>query len=104
MKLIQIVNAKRALEKLITQDLPLKEAFALVNMVDSCNGFLKFYGNEIIKINPETEPERLKELNDMEVDFNPEIIRVNMNTKGLTLSAANVKSLESFVEFYDMQE
>lgn len=105
MKLIEIVNAKAALQKLAAQDLPLKEAYGLVQTVESCNTFLKFYGQEIVKINPEKEPERLKELNEMEAeDYTPTPIRVCLDTDGVKLSASDVKALGAFVEFYVKQE
>ena len=105
MKLIEIVNARTAMQKLAGQDLPLKEAFGLVKTVDACNVFLTFYGQEIVKFSPTKEPERLKELNEMEAEgFQPEILRICLDTVGVKLSAADVKALEPFVEFYAKQE
>ena len=105
MKLIEIVNARTAMQKLVGQDLPLKEAFGLVKTVDACNVFLTFYGQEMLKLGSNPDPERMKELNEMEAEgFRPETLRICLDTVGVKLSAADVKALEPFVEFYAKQE
>ena len=100
MKLIDIVNARGALQKLAAQDLPLKTALSVVRMVDTVNSYLGFYGGEIAKFNPEEEPERLSELNGMEIDdYHPDRIPISTELDGLRLSPSDVKMLEPFVEF-----
>ena len=50
------------------------------------------------------DPEKLKELNDMEItDLHHEKLRVPI-MDGLALSAADVKMLEPFIEFYEEGE
>lgn len=100
MKLIDIVNARGALQKLAAQDLPLKTALAVVRTVEAANSYLGFYGGEIAKFNPEEEPARLMDLNEMEIDdFQPERIAISTEMDGILLSASDVKRLEPFVEF-----
>ncbi|MBR4472510.1 MAG: hypothetical protein IKS55_02625 [Oscillospiraceae bacterium] len=100
MKLIDIVNARGSLQKLAAQDLPLKTALAVVRTVETANSYLGFYGGEIAKFNPEEDPARLRELNEMEIDdFNPEKIAISTDLDGIRLSASDVKMLEPFVEF-----
>ena len=104
MKLSDVVWARSAMQKLILQDLPLKCAWSLMKMTDTCNTHLQFYGGEMAKLGPNPDPERLKELDNLEVeDLSPEKIRIPM-LDNLRLSAADVKALEPFVEFYDLQE
>jgi hypothetical protein len=100
MRLIDIVNARCSLQKLAAQDLPLKTALAVVRTVEAANSYLGFYGGEIAKFNPEEEPARLKELNEMEIDdFQPERIAISAEMDGIRLSASDVKMLEPFVDF-----
>ena len=97
MKLIEIVNARAALQKLVMQDLPIRKAFELMEMTDACNRCLTFYGQELTKFNPEEDPDRLRELEDMEVrDVQPVSVQI---TDGLKLSAADVKMLLPLVSF-----
>lgn len=97
MKLIELVNARTSLGKLVSQDLPIRTAYKLMQMTDECNKHLVFYGNELAKFNPDKNPERLRELDNMEIDFPCKTI-VEM-TDNLVLSAADVKLLSPIVEF-----
>lgn len=103
MKLCNIVWARTAMQKLIQQDLPLKCAWSLMKMTDSCNVHLEFYGQEMAKLGPKPDPERVRELDGLEVEDLPaEKIRIPM-LDSLRLSAADVKALGPFVEFYSEQ-
>lgn len=99
MKLIDLVNARDSLQKLVQQDLPLKTAYKLMQITDECNRHLVFYGNEIAKIDPDKNHDRLDELNDMEIEpFPQEKPKISVDD-GLVLSAADVKMLMPLVDF-----
>jgi hypothetical protein len=66
MKLIDLVNARDSLQKLIAQDLPIRTAYQLMKLTDECNRHLGFYGGELAKFDPARDPERLKELEEMD--------------------------------------
>ncbi len=98
MKLIDLVNASASLQKLITQDLPLKTAYQVVLLVDRCNPHLVFYGNEIRKCKTE---EQVDELNSMDVPEDFGRITIPLTTD-IRLSAADVKCLEPFIDWGDV--
>jgi hypothetical protein len=95
MKLIELVNARFALGKLVVQDLPIRTAYKLMKLTDECNRHLAFYGQEIGKFNPEENPERLEELNEMEIDV--EKVAIDM-TGEIVLSASDIKALVPLIE------
>lgn len=97
MKLKDIVYARDSLQKFVQQDLPIRKAYELMELTDLCNRHLGFYGQEIAKFNPEENPERLKELEELDVDDVPRIT-VNV-TDDLRLSATDVKHLLPLIEF-----
>jgi hypothetical protein len=104
MKLIEIVNARESLQKLVGQELPLRVAYRLVKVTDAINFHLNFYGEELMKLGENPDPEKLKELEEMEItDLHHEKLRVPI-MEGLVLSAADVKMLEPFIEFYEEGE
>lgn len=97
MKLIDLVNARDSLQKLIAQDLPIRKAYELMKFTDLCNRHLEFYGQEIAKFDPAENPERLKDLNEMAVD---DVARITVpTTDNLKLSAADVKMLLPLIDF-----
>lgn len=96
MKLIELVNARVALGKLIVQDLPIRTAYKLMKLTDECNRHLGFYGQEIAKFNPEEDSERLKELNEMDIDV--EKVAIDMSGD-IVLSASDIKALVPLIEF-----
>ena len=101
MKLIEIVTARHALQKLIAQDLPLRVAYRLMKLTDSCNFHLNFYGNERMKLGTDPDPARLAALNEMEVtDLKETQLRIPI-CDDLKLSAADIKALEPFIVFYE---
>ena len=101
MKLMEIVNARHALQKLIAQDLPLRVAYRLMKLTDSCNFHLNFYGNERMKLGTDPDPARLAALNEMEVtDLKETQLRIPI-ADDLKLSAADIKALEPFIVFYE---
>lgn len=101
MELIKIVNARHALQKLVAQDLPLRLAYRLMKLTDACNFHLQFYGDERAKLGPNPDPERLRELNEMEItDLKQEQLQIPI-MDGLKLSATDVKTLEPFVTFFE---
>lgn len=99
MKLIEIVNARMALQKLAEQDLPLSTAFELVELVEKCNRHLAFFSHIRQKLGALPDETKLAELEGFEVtdlDMLPIEIRAD---DSLRLSAADVKALEPFVKF-----
>lgn len=100
MKLITIVNARAALQKLSVQDLPIRSAWEVVKLIDECNVHLMFYGQQMQK---KPDREHLQELNEMEISgFDARVkIRVPL-AEDLRLSAADIKALEPFVEFEEV--
>lgn len=98
MKLIEVVNAREALGKLVVQDLPLKMAYRLTVLTNKCNFHLEFYGQEIAKCRSE---EDVEELNNMEINDLHEAKLHLPIMDGLVLSASDVKALEPLVEFYE---
>ena len=104
MKLIEIVNARDSLQKLVRQDLPLRLAYRLTHLTDAINFHLNFYGSERMKLGEDPDPERLEELENMEItDLHHERLKLPIRD-GLVLSAADVKMLEPFIEFYEEGE
>ena len=101
MKLMEIVNARHALQKLIAQDLPLRVAYRLMKLTDACNFHLEFYGQERMKLGENPDPDRLQELDEMEVtDLKETQFRIPI-ADDLKLSAADIKALEPFIVFYE---
>lgn len=99
MRLIDVVCARDALQKLIAQDLPLRQAYALVKLTDRINVHLQFYGTEIVKAGGNEE--KIRELQSFPVDDLPET-RLQISMEGnLRLSAADVKALAPFIDFID---
>lgn len=97
MKLIDLVNARDSLQKLIVQDLPIRKAYELMELTDLCNRHLAFYGQEIAKFNPAENPDRLKDLDEMAVE---DIARITVpTTDNLKLSASDVKMLLPLIDF-----
>lgn len=96
MRLYDIVLAAQPLQKLVNQDLPLREAYKVAMLATRVNPHLEFYGAELAKGKFEDE------LNEFDVsDFDTvEPITLNLNLD-LKLSAADIKRLEPFVTFMD---
>lgn len=101
MKLIEIVNARTSLQKLIAQDLPLRLAYRLTKLTEAINFHLSFYGSERMKLGENPDPEKLRELEEMEITDIPQTKLCIPIRDGLVLSAADVKMLEPFIEFYE---
>ena len=96
MQLSEIVSAAPALQKLILQELPLPIAWRLSKLIGLCNPALDFYGIQRMKCRDQNEVEKLM---DMDIDmegFEPVTITMEASIR---LSAADVKSLESFVKW-----
>ena len=104
MKLIEIVKARDPLQRIVEQELPLRVAYRLLKVTEAIKFHLHFYYGELIKLGEDPDPEKLKELNDMEItDLHHARLRVPI-MEGLVLSAADVKMLEPFIEFYEEGE
>lgn len=104
MKLIELVNARYALQKLVAQDLPIRLAYRLMTLTESCNRYLNFYGQEVDKLGEDPDPQRLKELQDFEItDLNETKLRLPV-MDGLMLSASDVKALEPLIEFFEEEQ
>ena len=101
MKLIELVDARGSLQKLVHQDLPLRTAYELMKLTDECNRHLGFYGAECAKFDPKKDPERQRELDNMEIDVGQtEKVRISMNGD-LRLSAGDVKMLMPIIDFIE---
>lgn len=96
MRLYDIVLAAQPLQKLVNQDLPLREAYKVAMLATRVNPHLEFYGAELAKGKFEDE------LNDFDVsDFDTvQPIQLSLSLD-LKLSAADIKRLEFFVTFTD---
>lgn len=96
MRLYDIVLAAQPLQKLVNQDLPLREAYKVAMLATRVNPHLEFYGAELAKGKFEDE------LNDFDVsDFDTaQPIQLSL-ALDLKLSAADIKRLEPFVTFTD---
>lgn len=94
MRLYDIVLAAQPLQKLVNQDLPLRQAYKVAMLATRVNPHLEFYGAELAKGKAEGE------LNNFEVsDFDTtEPIELSL-ALDLQLSAADIKRLEPFVAF-----
>ena len=99
MKLIEIVNARMALQKLAEQDLPLSTAFELVELIEKCNRHLGFFSQMRQKLGALPDETKLAELENFDVpDLDGLPIEIHADDS-LRLSAADVKALEPFVKF-----
>ena len=98
MKLYDIALASKPLQKLIGQDLPLRQAYALAILATKLNPTLEFYGNQLMSGRPQ------EELNELEAEL-PEFKRRKLPIDlDLRLSAGDIKCLEPFVEFEGVDE
>lgn len=98
MKLYDIALASKPLQKLIGQDLPLRQAYALAILATKLNPSLEFYGNQLMSGRPQ------EELNELEAEL-PEFKRIKLPIDlDLRLSAGDIKCLEPFVEFEGVEE
>ena len=104
MILFDIVCAMTPLQKLVSQDMPLREAYRLTKLIDQVNGYLAFYSQELGKLGSDPDQQRRKELEDMEItDMIAEPVRIRMSDN-LRLSPSDVRALEPLVEFYEGSE
>ena len=98
MKLYDIALAAKPLQKLIEQDLPLRQAYELAILATKLNPTLEFYGNQLMSGRPQAE------LNNLDADL-PELTRIELPHITLPLdldiriSAGDIKCLEPFVTF-----
>ena len=98
MKLYDIALASKPLQKLIGQDLPLRQAYALAILATKLNPTLEFYGNQLMSGRPQAE------LNELEAELR-EFKRIKLPLDlDLRLSAGDIKCLEPFVEFEGVDE
>ena len=98
MKLYDIALASKPLQKLIGQDLPLRQAYALAILATKLNPTLEFYGNQLMSGRPQ------EELNELEAEL-PEFKRIKLPIDlDLRLSAGDIKCLEPFVEFEGVED
>lgn len=104
MKLIEIVEAREPLQKLVEQELPLRVAYRLLKVTEEIKIHLHFYSGELIKLGEYPDPEKLKELKEMEItDLHHARLRVPI-MDGIVLSVDEMKKLEPFIEFYEEGE
>ena len=93
MKLYDIALAAKPLQKLIEQDLPLRQAYELAILATKINPTLEFYGNQLMSGRTQ------EELNNLDADL-PELTRIELPLDlDIKLSAGDVKCLEPFVVF-----
>lgn len=100
MKLIEIVNARGAMQKLVAQDLPLRTAYQVVGLVETCNRHLGFFSQMRQKLGALPEETKLAELENFEISDLDGIVPIEIRADdSLRLSAADIKVLEPFVSF-----
>lgn len=100
MKLITIVNARLALQKLVEQPLPLRKAWQVMQLTERCNIHLQFYGDRLQKLGPEPELEKVMELREMEISDLDALVKISLPLDSeLQLSASDIKNLQPFVDF-----
>lgn len=98
MKLYNLAIAAKPLQKLIEQDIPLRQAYALAILATKLNPSLEFYGNQLMSGRPQAE------LNELEAEL-PEFERIKLPLDlDIRLSAGDIKCLEPFVEFEGVEE
>lgn len=97
MKLIELVDARDSLQKLVQQDLPIRKAYEVMQLTEEANRHLLFYSQELAKLGDDPDPEAVKELDGFEI-AGPERIRIEM-AGGLRLSAADVALLLPLIDF-----
>lgn len=98
MKLYDIALASKPLQKLIGQDLPLRQAYALAILATKLNPSLEFYGSQLVSGRPQAE------LNELEAEL-PKFERIKLPLDlDIRLSAGDIKCLEPFVEFEGADE
>lgn len=97
MRLSTIVAAAAPLQKLIQQDIPIRKAWELTQLVSRINPMLEFYGQQLTRC--ETD-EAVRELGELEMEGFEDCFRLEL-WLGLpvSLSAADVHNLEPFVRF-----
>ena len=97
MTLYEIAVASKPLQKLISQDLPLRAAYDLAIMATKLNPSLEFFGEQL------ANGRSLEELNALEADV--EIKRVELPLDlDIKLTASDVKCLEPFVKFTEVDK
>ena len=102
MKLITIVNARMSLQKLVQQDLPIRTAWQVMKLADRCNIHLSFYGDQLARLGPEPDPDKLAQLQELEISELNALVKIDLPLDGdLRLSAADIKHLTPFVNFED---
>lgn len=97
MTIRELVQASTGLRKLAAQDLPVREAWEIMKLIDRLNPLLGFAGVEEAKAAGNAE--RLGELWSMEPEELRELRPVRIHAEGLKLAPADVKFLEPLVEF-----
>ena len=97
MTIRELVQASNGLRKLAAQDLPVREAWEIMKLIDRLNPLLSFAGAEEMKA--AGDEARLGELWTMVPEELRELRPVRIHAEGLKLSPADVKFLEPLVEF-----
>lgn len=97
MKLIELIDARDSLQKLIMQDLPIRKAYELMRATEEINKHLGFYGSELAKLGPIPDMVKVKELEDLEI---PDLEKTQIVMEdSLRLSASDVALLMPIIEF-----
>lgn len=101
MTLETLVQAAPGMRKLTQQDLPIREAYAVVRLIDRVNPLLRFAGEEEIKA--AGNEQRLQELWALEPEELDGLQPLELHAgEGLRLSPADLKCLEPLVHFVDL--
>lgn len=97
MKLKDSVYARDPLQKLVMQDLPIKEAYSLKKTTDFINANINFFYERLAALGEDPDENRVNELYAFEV---PDLEKVEISMiDGLKLSASDVALLEPFITF-----
>ena len=78
MKLYDIALAAKPLQKLIEQDLPLRQAYQLAMLATRLNPTLEFYGNQLMSGRPQAE------LNELDADTLPELPHITLRSTSIS--------------------
>lgn len=105
MILIDIVRAGSSLRKLSAQDLSLKKAYSVYQLVQQMNKHLQYFDDNREKIAPlaDIDAPELRELllTEIEDTFNP--IDINI-TENVELSVLDIMNLNGFINFIEPEE
>lgn len=94
MKMKTIAEACAPLNKLIRMDMPIRLAYAVMQLATTLEPEWDFYRNQLV-IGKKPE-----EIDELEIDKHFECVKIPLSTN-ITLTACDIKALSPFVEFIE---